>query len=171
MLVTQSCLTLCNPKDDSLPGSSVHGILQARILEWVFPSPGTLPETGIEAGSHALQSDSLPSEPPGKPDLFAEVLVTWQRNNYPGILSSQLGTMLWYKDPWPWFYLWPGDSPAMHINFSLRVRMEVVSKVSSKVVSSSKILTTLIFKFLFSSDFEYVNVCFLLQTESSWDRK
>ena len=59
----------------------------------------------------------------------------------------------------------------MHINFSLRVRMEVVSKVSSKVVSSSKILTTLIFKIFFSSDFEYVNVCFLLQTESSWDRR
>ena len=31
----QSCPTLCNPMDDSPPGSSVHGILQARILEWV----------------------------------------------------------------------------------------------------------------------------------------
>ena len=31
----QSCLTLCNPMDCSLPGSSVHGILQARLLEWV----------------------------------------------------------------------------------------------------------------------------------------
>ena len=35
MLVTQSCLTLCNCRDCSLPGSSVHGILWARILEWV----------------------------------------------------------------------------------------------------------------------------------------
>ena len=35
MLVTQSCLTLCDPMDYSLPGSSVHGILWARILEWV----------------------------------------------------------------------------------------------------------------------------------------
>ena len=33
--VAQSCPTLCNPMDYSLPGSSVHGILQARILEWV----------------------------------------------------------------------------------------------------------------------------------------
>ena len=33
--VTQSCLTLCDPVDCSLPGSSVHGILQARIVEWV----------------------------------------------------------------------------------------------------------------------------------------
>ena len=33
--VTQSCLTICNPVDCSLPGSSLHGILQARILEWI----------------------------------------------------------------------------------------------------------------------------------------
>ena len=35
VLVTQSCPTLCDPMDCSLPGSSVHGILQARILVWV----------------------------------------------------------------------------------------------------------------------------------------
>ena len=35
MLVSQLCLTLCNPIKYSSPGSSVHGILQARILEWV----------------------------------------------------------------------------------------------------------------------------------------
>ena len=35
VLVTQSCLTLCDPMDCSLPGSSVHGILQGRIVEWV----------------------------------------------------------------------------------------------------------------------------------------
>ena len=35
VLVAQSCLTLCDPTDCSLPGSSIHGILQARILEWV----------------------------------------------------------------------------------------------------------------------------------------
>ena len=40
--------------------------LQARILEWPFPSPGDLPNPGIEPRSPALQADSLPSEPPGK---------------------------------------------------------------------------------------------------------
>ena len=35
VLVAQSCLTLCNPMDYILPGSTIHGILQARILEWV----------------------------------------------------------------------------------------------------------------------------------------
>ena len=44
--------TLCNPMDHSLPGSSVHGILQARILEWVpRPPPGDLPDPGIKPAS------------------------------------------------------------------------------------------------------------------------
>ena len=52
----------------SLPDSSVHGILQARILEWVaIPSPGYLPSLGCETRSPALQADSLPIEPQGKP--------------------------------------------------------------------------------------------------------
>ena len=47
---------------------TVHEILQARILEWVaFPSPGDLPNPGIEPRSPALQEDSLPCESPGKP--------------------------------------------------------------------------------------------------------
>ena len=36
--VAQLCLTLCGPIDYSLPGSSVHGILQARVVEWVSQS-------------------------------------------------------------------------------------------------------------------------------------
>ena len=70
LLVVQLRLTLCDPMDRSLSGSSVHGILQARILEWVapFPSPRYLPDPEIEPGSPALQADSLPSEPPGKPN-------------------------------------------------------------------------------------------------------
>ena len=67
-LVTQSCPTLCNPVDRSPPGSSVHGISQARILEWVaYPfSRGSFPPE-IEPGSPALQVDSLPAEQQGKP--------------------------------------------------------------------------------------------------------
>ena len=68
MLVAQSCPTLCDPMDCSLPGSSVYRILQARIVEWfTFPSPGALPDPGIEPRSPALQADSSQSEPPGKP--------------------------------------------------------------------------------------------------------
>ena len=54
--------------DCSPPGSSVHGILQARILEWVaIPSPAYLPSLGYKPRSPALQADSLPIEPQGKP--------------------------------------------------------------------------------------------------------
>jgi len=62
-----SCL-LRNPRDCSLPGSTVHGILQARILEWVaILFSRALPNPGIEPRSPTLQADSLPSEPSGKP--------------------------------------------------------------------------------------------------------
>ena len=48
--------------------SSVHGIILARILEWVaIPFPGGFPNTKIESRSPTLQVDSLPAEPPGKP--------------------------------------------------------------------------------------------------------
>ena len=51
--------------DRSLPGSSVHGILQEGILEWVaIPSPRDLPDPGIKPGSPGLQADSVPFEPP-----------------------------------------------------------------------------------------------------------
>ena len=67
----QSCSTLCDTIDCSPPGSSVHGIPQARILEWVALSfSRDLPNPGIEPMSPAspgLQEDSLPSESPGKP--------------------------------------------------------------------------------------------------------
>ena len=54
VLVTQLCLTLFDPTDYSLPGSSVHGILQARIPEWVaMPAPGDLPDPEIEPTSLA----------------------------------------------------------------------------------------------------------------------
>ena len=66
--VAQSCQTLCDPMGCSLPGSSVHGILQARILEWVaISSSSGLFNPGIEPRSLALQTDSLLSEPLGKP--------------------------------------------------------------------------------------------------------
>ena len=43
VLVTQLCLTLCDPRNYSPPGSSVHGLLQARILEWIFSRGSSWP--------------------------------------------------------------------------------------------------------------------------------
>ena len=118
--VAKLCLTLCNPMNCSLPGSSVHGISQAKILEWVaisfsgesswprdwtsrvrlsatpstiqsteisrpeywsgqpIPSPGDLPDPGIELGYPALQTDSLPTELSGEaPCIGRQVLYRW----------------------------------------------------------------------------------------------
>ena len=70
--VSQSCLTLCNPVDCSPPGSSVRGILQARILERVAISfSRDLPDPGIELRSSALQADALTSEPPESPSYIS----------------------------------------------------------------------------------------------------
>ena len=74
----QSCLTLCDPMDCSPPGSSVHGILQARILEWVamlFFRGATWPRDRTHLSYVYLhrQASSLPLSPPGKPFI----LLTW----------------------------------------------------------------------------------------------
>ena len=63
VLVAQLCPTLCDPTDCGSPGSSVHAILQARILEWVaIPFSRGSSDPGIEPGFPALQADSLPPE-------------------------------------------------------------------------------------------------------------
>ena len=64
VLVTQSCPTFCDPMVCILPGSSVPGILQARILEWVaIPFSRGSPNPWIKPRSSTLQADSLLSEP------------------------------------------------------------------------------------------------------------
>ena len=71
-LVVKSCPTLCNPTDCSPPGSSIHGISQVRILEWIAISFSRgLPDPGIKVGSPALKADSLPTEPPEKPKIMS----------------------------------------------------------------------------------------------------
>ena len=68
-LVSKLCPTLCDPMDCRPPGSSVHGISQARI-NWSglpFPSPGDLPNPGIKPVSPALASVFFTAQPPGKP--------------------------------------------------------------------------------------------------------
>ena len=84
--VTQSCLTLC----DSM-GYTVHGILQARILEWVaFPfSRGS-----SQARSPALQADSLAAEPPGEPILNATTIKVVIYT----IIWMNLKTLRWMKE-------------------------------------------------------------------------
>ena len=90
----QSCLTLCNSMDCSPPGSSVHEIFQARILEWLsFPSPGNLPDPGIKATfrvSPALASGFFTTAPPGTNTEFP----IWHHS--PGaVINLVAGWLLW----------------------------------------------------------------------------
>ena len=92
--------------DYSPPGSSVHGILQARILEWVpIPFSGYLPDPGMEPGSPALQADFLPSEPPGKPGLEMLALLLM------GVGRSAVEKAVMTEDQWGWILEWREGNP------------------------------------------------------------
>ena len=67
VLVAQLCLTLCDPMDCSQAPLSMEFSKQEYWSGLPFLSPGDLPNPGIEPGSPALQAESLPSEPLGKP--------------------------------------------------------------------------------------------------------
>ena len=74
--VTQSCPTLRCPRDGGPPGSSAVGFSRREYWsELPFPSPGDLPDPGIEPGSPALQADSLPSVLPKNPVINKEMLI------------------------------------------------------------------------------------------------
>ena len=111
VLVAQLCLTLCDLMDCSPLGSSVHGIFQARILEWVaIPfSRGSsqllnLPYE-IEPQSPSLQADSLPSEPPGKPILTTKSHPQqWRKKQRPLIFWIILGEKRAFRE-WLWGFL------------------------------------------------------------------
>ena len=79
---------------------TVHGILQARVLEWVaIPFSGDIPNSGIEPRSPALQADSLPAEPPGKPKILEWVAYPFSsRSSRPGI---KLGSPALQEDSLP----------------------------------------------------------------------
>ena len=79
MLRAQSCPALCDAMDCSLSVSSVYGILQARVLEWVAcPPPGDLPDPGIK---HAFPASPASPESHASPALagrFFTTSATWE---------------------------------------------------------------------------------------------
>ena len=125
----QLCPTLCNTMDCSLPGSSVHGIIQASTVEWVaMPSSKESSQPRIELKSlnksPALQTASWPLAPSGKPRLFQSIykkgasLVAQLVKNLPanGEDIKKRGFNPWVrKIPWgrewlPTLVLLPGKS-------------------------------------------------------------
>ena len=69
-MCAQSCPTLCDSMDCGGPGSSVHGFLQARILEWVpLPLPEDLPDPRMEPETPTMAGGFFTTEPLGKPHI------------------------------------------------------------------------------------------------------
>ena len=98
IVVVLSCIRLCEtPMDYSLTGSSVHGLLQAKEY-WSglpFPTPGDLPNPGIEPRSPALTGGFFTTEPPGKSHM-----VTWFQLYNRELLNSTSKATLCNFDYW-----------------------------------------------------------------------
>ena len=113
-LVVLLCPALCDFMDCSPPGFSVHGILQARILKWVaIPFCRGSSQPRYQTRSSALQVDSLPSEPPRKPNnwfMFFPKFICWSLNSQDPQNRTILGArafkvavkLKWdhYSEPW-----------------------------------------------------------------------
>ena len=123
--VAQLCPTLCDPMDCSQPGSSVHRILQVRILEWVvIPPPGDLPNLGMKPTSPvspSLAGRSFTTEPSRKPWGLGKT-----GNTFISTIQHLFTICLWFGEVWwelwevsklfivcslryfaPDFFLWP----------------------------------------------------------------
>ena len=106
---SHSVMSDCDPTEYSPAGPSVHGALQARTLQWVVtPSPGGLPGPGIEPTSPALQADSLPAEPPGKPLKVDPTKVRSNRNFQNQTKHKMLLVFnTYFGSPCNWFLMAP----------------------------------------------------------------
>ena len=98
--VLHSCLTLCHSMDCSLPGSSVSGILQVRILDGLpCPPPGELPNPGIKSvlpAAPALQVDSLPLSDLGKLPLM-NIIMHFRKSFGNGVSKTIIEVSIFLK--------------------------------------------------------------------------
>ena len=106
------CVQLFASHWTGLPGSSIHGIFQARILEWVahsFFRGSSQPKYQIRGSvSPVLQADSIPTEPWGKPLSLVQLFTTPWLVNFQALLSMQFSRQdYWSRLPFPF----PGDLP------------------------------------------------------------
>ena len=117
--VAQLCLTFCNPWAVAYHAPPSMGFSRQEYLSGLpFPSPGDLPDPGIEPRSSAFQADALPSEPPGKPienlslcqNLYT-VLPWWLSGKESACQCSRQFKSLVWENP-----TWRGATKSMCIN-------------------------------------------------------
>ena len=96
--VARSCQTLCDPTDCSLPGSSIHGIFQARVLEWVaiaFSKGSSWPRDRIQVSCIAGKRFTI----------WATREATWVLEGSCQLVEDHLG---YYQDAWKCTWTWGG---------------------------------------------------------------
>ena len=124
--------------DCSPPGSSVHGILWARILEWVaMPSSRESSRPLVEPGSPALEADALLSEPPGKclvkrhethnKNISIQPLIQFPFRELPVLLDFPPFPFLGEEENW-WFWEGPCLPSSCFIFFFLLARWNPCSR-------------------------------------------
>ena len=89
--VTQSCPTPCDPMDCNLPGSSVHEIFKARVLEWVassFSRGSSWPRDWTHVSCTERRMDSLPLGLPGKPNTESNAIGAMRNNTLLSFIPS-----------------------------------------------------------------------------------
>ena len=126
--VAQFCLSLCDPKDCSLPGFSVHGILQASILEQgPIPFSRDLPDPGIKFRSPALQADLYLLNHQGSSFIYMCVcvcvcVISFQRRQWhptPVLLPGQSHGWRILVGCSPWGHEESDTTEQLHFHFSL----------------------------------------------------
>ena len=115
-----SRLTLCDPMDCSPPGSSVHGILQARVLlQGIFPTQGSNPSVTT------LEADSLSSEPAEKPEKSSILFFPCLYSRLSGIGENPKKFFKWYQGEDSlnliYWFLWSCLSSISYISLSQRI--------------------------------------------------
>ena len=94
--VAQSCSTLCDPMDLAYQASPSMGFSRQEYWSGLpFPSPGNLPNPGIEPGSPALQTEALPCEPPGKPGVLKTCVLSLANNFKSHFFNQLISTNSW----------------------------------------------------------------------------
>ena len=191
--VTQSCPTLCDPMDYSLPDSSVHCIEYWSGLPFLFP--GDLPNPGIKPGSLAFWADSLPSEPTGKLPhilhsffnlkgfLSCHLNHSWSLNERSQLkhLSHPFFNYLCLKTIYrfenlrkasneKWFHFWNLANPGsfVHIFFSFSLSSHILSSAlrRSKMTDLSNFLPPPNMEILSSSFKTFYSFFFLIPPET-----
>ena len=128
LTVAQSCLTLCNPRDCSPPGSSVHGILQARIFEWLaIPfSRGSSPPRGSCIGRQVLYC-----LPRGRELWIGQLQQQGLRQRYQSAVS-ETGSFFWLSVHALSLTFTPGEQGG---------RVSVRGLLSGKLAALARVLT------------------------------